>query len=134
MGFKKIVNGKAFSKSERSTVDVLEAALETKSLLSQPTSPISADYSIVDADAGKLFVVDSDEEVVITIVGTAPMSVGDQIDFVQAGTGQISFGIGYSTVTLNSKGGKLKTSEQWSIASIKKIGTNSYLLVGDLKA
>jgi hypothetical protein len=64
---------------------------------------------------------------------TVPLSVGQQVDFLQTGTAQFSF-VAASGVTLYSKDSKLKTNAQYSPATIKCIGTDTYVLVGDLGA
>jgi hypothetical protein len=61
------------------------------------------------------------------------LSVGQQVDFLQTNAAQITFAAG-SGMTLNSKDSNLKTSAQYSPASVKCIATDTYVLVGDLGA
>jgi hypothetical protein len=58
---------------------------------------------------------------------------GHRIDFIQDGTGQITFVAG-SGVTLKSKDNKLKTAGQYSAVSVIAFSTTEYYLVGDLAA
>jgi hypothetical protein len=89
--------------------------------------------TLSQTDVGKLFCFNG--SATITVQG---LTTGQQVDFLQTGAGgQITFqagvdgGMGFP-VTLNSKGGKLKTAERWSAASIKCIDQDVYVLVGDL--
>ncbi len=90
--------------------------------------------TLSQSDVGKLFCFNG--SATITVQG---LTIGQQVDFLQTGTGQITFqagvdgGMGFP-VTLNSKAGELKTAEQWSAASIKCISQDVYVLVGDLGA
>jgi hypothetical protein len=86
----------------------------------------SSNYSLVSGDAGKLIVNSSG----ITITVQA-LSVGQQVDFLQTSSGQITFSPG-SGVSLNSKDSKFKTNKQGSPAGIKCTSTNIYWLIGDL--
>ena len=67
----------------------------------------------------------------ITITVPDVLANGESVNFLQAGTGQITFA--GSGVTINSKGGNLKTAAQYSAATITKLG-GAYYLVGDLGA
>jgi hypothetical protein len=66
----------------------------------------------------------------ITITIANVLAVGERIDFVQYGSGQITFAA--SGVTLNSKGSLVKTTGQYSAASVMCVASGVYLLVGDL--
>jgi hypothetical protein len=61
------------------------------------------------------------------------MPAGTRTDFVQDGTGQITFAAG-SGVTLKSKDGKLKTAGQYSAVTVLAYSTTEYYLIGDLAA
>ena len=67
----------------------------------------------------------------ITITVDDVLAIGETVNLIQNTAGQITFVAG-AGVTLNSKNAKLKTSVQFSGASITKRATNSYYLVGDL--
>jgi hypothetical protein len=58
------------------------------------------------------------------------LAIGERIDFLQDGTGQITFAA--SGVTISSKGGKLKTAGQYSGATLVKVAASQYRLIGDL--
>ena len=60
-------------------------------------------------------------------------SVGDQINIFQAGTATVTI-TPAATVTVRSSGAKLKTNDQFSIATCIKIDTNEWIALGNLKA
>jgi hypothetical protein len=77
------------------------------------------------ADAGKL--VTNSGVLSVTVGGLTP---GQQMDFLQLATTQITFLPG--TNTLNSKDGRRKTATRYSAATVKCVATNSYVIIGDL--
>lgn len=86
----------------------------------------SANYTIQSTDAGKLIM--NSAAITITVQG---LSVGQQVDFFQNSSSQITFTPG-SGITIVSKDSKLKTAAAYSAASVKCIASNTYALVGDL--
>jgi hypothetical protein len=59
--------------------------------------------------------------------------VGTQIVIIQYGTGQVTF-VPTAGVTLNSEGSKRKTSQQYAVASLIKMGVNEWVLSGSLSS
>jgi hypothetical protein len=96
----------------------------------QTVSNISANYTIQATDVSKL-IVSTGSAVTVTIANV--LSVGQRIDFLQDGSGQITFAAG-SGVTLQSKGSKLKTAAQESAATVVCVASGQYRLIGDLGA
>jgi hypothetical protein len=94
----------------------------------QTIESVGSSRALTSADVGKL--ITNSGAITITVEG---LSVGQQVDFLQTNASQITFVAG-SGMTLNSKDAKLKTSAQYSPASIKCVASNSYVLVGDLGA
>lgn len=90
----------------------------------------TANYSTVATDAGNTL---NSTGSAITVTVDNNLTAGQRIDFVQTGSGQITFAAG-SGVTLNSKGSKLKTAGQYSGASVLCVASGSYVLIGDLGA
>jgi hypothetical protein len=88
----------------------------------------TANYTTASTDAGNTI---NSTGSAITVTVNNNLTAGQRIDFVQTGSGQITFAAG-SGVTLNSKGAKLKTAGQYSGATIICLASGSYLLVGDL--
>jgi hypothetical protein len=68
-----------------------------------------------------------------TFTCNSGITAGHRVDFIQDGTGQITFAAG-SGVTLKSKDGNLKTAGQYSAVSLIAYSTTEYYLVGDLSA
>jgi hypothetical protein len=97
----------------------------------------STPYTLNSSSAGKLFITSPTSNVndPVTVIAQGLLS-GQQVDFIQWNDGQITFQAG-SGVTLFSKDGKVKTTAEFSVASIKCIsddgqGGGTYLLAGDL--
>ena len=88
----------------------------------------TANYTTASTDAGNTI---NSTGSAITITVNNNLTAGQRIDFVQTGSGQITFAAG-SGVTLNSKGAKTKTAGQYSGATVLCLASGSYLLVGDL--
>jgi hypothetical protein len=88
----------------------------------------STSYTLTSADAGKLIL--NSDAITITVQG---LVAGEQVDFLQNIAGQITFAAG-AGMTLNSRGGNLLTSQQYSPAGVKCVATDTYVLVGDLGA
>jgi len=64
---------------------------------------------------------------------TVAFARGTMIELFQYGAGQTTIVAG-AGVTIRSSGGKLKLTGQYSAASLRKIDTNEWALVGDLSA
>lgn len=88
----------------------------------------SANYSIVAADANE-FIRSMDTAITITIDNV--LTVGQSINFVQHGTGQITFAAG-TGVTLYSADSLLKTAKQYAGVSVFCGAAGIYYLVGNL--
>jgi hypothetical protein len=59
-------------------------------------------------------------------------AIGDQVNIVQIGAGQVT--VGGAGVTIGSQGSKLKLNGQWSAATLIKIATDTWVLVGNTAA
>jgi hypothetical protein len=90
----------------------------------------TANYTTASTDAGNTI---NSTGSAITITVNNNLTAGQRIDFVQTGSGQITFAAG-SGVTLVSKGSKLKTAGQYSGATVVCLASGSYILIGDLGA
>jgi hypothetical protein len=87
----------------------------------------SSSYTITSADKNTFITVSSASTITVANV----LAVGESINFIQTGTGQITFAAG-SGVTLLSKGAKLKTAAQYSAATVVCTSSGTYHLIGDL--
>ena len=92
-------------------------------------------YTLTLEDLGKLVEVNNSASVVVTVPtdANAPFQVGDRIDILQTGAGQISI-VGDTGVTVNSEGSKTKLKGQWAAATVIKRGSNSWVLIGNIFA
>jgi hypothetical protein len=91
----------------------------------------SANYSVVAGDLGKT--IRSTGSAITVTIDNVLTAQGDRIDFIQAGSGQVTFAAG-SGVTLSSADGNLKTAKQYAAASVIFGGSGVYYLVGNLGA
>lgn len=89
----------------------------------------SANYSIVVGDLGKT--IRSTGSAITITVDNVLTTQGDRIDFIQAGSGQITFAAG-SGVTIYGYAGRTKTAGQYAAASIVFGGSGVYYLIGNL--
>lgn len=90
----------------------------------------SANYAIVAGDKNT-FIRSTGSAITITINNV--LSVGESVQFIQAGPGQITFAAG-SGVTLSSADGNLKTAKQYAGATVVCGASGVYYLIGNLGA
>lgn len=92
-------------------------------------------YTTVLTDDGKLITASNASSIALTIPPNSSVAygVGTQINIMQLGAGTVTITAG-SGVTLNSAGTKLKTDSQFAVATCVKTDTNTWVVVGNLKA
>ena len=99
------------------------------------SSTKTASYELVPADAGKIIIMNaSSGSAVITIPLETTFPTGARVDILQIGSVQTSVAPISGSVTLNSKSNNRKLSGQYSAATLIKVGTDSWVLLGDLTA
>lgn len=89
----------------------------------------SDSYTLLTADAGKMIAMNKSTAQTVTINGSLDLAVGQRIDVIQTGAGQVTFSA--SSATVNGTPG-LKTRAQYSVASVIATGTDTYVVFGDL--
>lgn len=89
----------------------------------------TANYTLVTTDAGKVITMNSSSALTLTVDGSLDLSVGQRIDILQLGTGQVT--VTASGATVNATPG-LKLRARYSGASLLCTGTDTYVLAGDL--
>jgi hypothetical protein len=91
-------------------------------------------YTLALADAHDLVTLSNASAITLTIPTNASVAftIGDQVNIVQLGAGQVT--VGGAGVTLRSQGSKLKLNGQYSAATLIKIGTDEWVLVGNTAA
>ena len=92
-------------------------------------------YTLAEGDAGQLVTLTNAAAITLTVPtnATVPFAIGTQITIAQGGAGTVTVA-GAATVTVNSADGDLKLRTQWSAATLIKLATNSWILIGDIKA
>jgi len=92
-------------------------------------------YTAVLTDDGKLVTMSNASANTITIPPNSGVAfgIGTQINIAQLGAGATTIVAG-SGVTLNSAGAKLKLDAQYAVATCVKTGTDTWFVVGNLKA
>jgi hypothetical protein len=92
-------------------------------------------YTTVLADDGKLITCDNGSAIALTIPPNSSVAygIGTQINIMQLGAGTVTITAG-AGVTLRSDGNKLKTNAQYAVATCCKIATDTWVVVGNLKA
>jgi hypothetical protein len=91
-------------------------------------------YTLALSDAHDLVTLSNASAIALTVPTGASVAfvIGDQVNIVQLGTGQVT--VGGAGVTLRSQGSKLKLNGQYSAATLIKIGTDEWVLVGNTAA
>ncbi len=92
-------------------------------------------YTTVLADDGKLITCSNASAIALTIPPNSSVAygIGTQINIAQLGAGTVTITAG-AGVTLNSAGTKLKLDAQYAVATCVKTDTNTWFVVGNLKA
>ena len=115
-------------------VDGVDGADGTFATAQTVSSDITtATYTISTSDAGKLLVFSRATTITVTVPTNAsdPIPVGTRFDILQKGTGQILVNPASGSVIIYSSSG-LYTRAQYSGATLIKIATDTWSLVGDL--
>jgi hypothetical protein len=94
----------------------------------------SSNYTIQLTDLGKLVELNEASACTLTIPTNASVAfaVGDRIDVLQVGAGQVTITPVSGTVTINGYDGGLLLNGQWAAATLIKRATNTWVAVGNL--
>lgn len=95
---------------------------------STPVQDKSANYTIV---AGDKFSTIRATGSAITITIANVLNVGERIDFLQDGSGQVTFAAG-SGATLQAFGSATKTAGQYAAATVVCVASGQYRLIGNV--
>ena len=125
-----ILDGVTADSTELNYVDgvtsAIQSQLDDKALLTPAVNAKTAAYTLAVGDRGETITADG------TFTLTAPsatFSAGDRVDFVNIGTGVITFA--GSGVTINPTD-TLTIESQWSAASILFLSSSTAVLIGDI--
>jgi hypothetical protein len=91
----------------------------------------SSEYTILAADENTFIRSTSATAVTMTIDNV--LAIGESVQFIQFGAGQITFAAG-SGVALRSVDNKLKSNKQYSVVAITCVASGEYLVTGDVAA
>ena len=96
---------------------------------------ITDTYTLVLADAHKLVTCDKATGFTVTIPPNSSVEfiIGDQVNIMQIGDGQVTVAAG-AGVTLEAQGSKKKLNGKWATATAVKIATNTWVLIGNTAA
>lgn len=93
---------------------------------------ISGSYALIASDQGAtVFSNAGAATITIPTNASVPFPSYTRIDFVQLGSGQVTFA-GAGGVTLLSSGLRFKLAGIYSAATLIKVGTDTWVLIGDL--
>ena len=92
----------------------------------------SSSYTLSYNDINRLINISSTSPTILTVPNNSsvPFPIGTKIDILQSGTGQVSASP-ESGVVINGSPG-LKLSEQWAAATILKLDTDSWVMIGNI--
>ena len=98
-------------------------------------SQFGTSYTLQASDAGRMIEMNSANAnlVIIPLNTTVPFPIGTKIDVMQVGAGATSASI-VSGVTLNSETGKRTVNAQWQAASLVKRASDTWVMIGAIKA
>lgn len=93
-------------------------------------------YTLALTDLGALVELNNANPITLTVPAeaTVAFSVGDRIDILQTGAGQVTIAGATSptTVTVNGYDGGLKLNGQWAAATLIKRATNTWVVIGNI--
>lgn len=109
--------------------------LEATKVPTQVQAAKTDSYTLVLADAGKLIEMGKATAQTLTIPlnSSVAFPTGTKIDVIQTGAGETTIA-GAGGVTVNSEGSKLKLNAQWAAATLIKRATDTWVVIGSLKA
>jgi len=92
-------------------------------------------YTLALSDAGKTITIASTDTKWVTVPANSAVSfpVGTKMDIIRLGSGEVYINPD-TGVTINSKNNNRSISTQYSGATLVKIDTNTWVLIGDLKS
>lgn len=92
-------------------------------------------YTLALTDAHKLVTLSNSSPITLTVPPNSSVAfdTGDQVNLLQLGTGQVTVAEG-SGVNVRAQGSKKKLNGQYSIATLVKIASDEWVLVGNTTA
>jgi hypothetical protein len=127
---KALADSKYFKSDETATLT--NKTLDDAKVKTAINAQTGTTYTLVLTDDSKLVTLSNAAAITLTVPTNASVAfpIGCQIDLVQLGAGAVT--VGGASVTINSKDSNLTINGQYVGASLVKIATDTWLLLGDL--
>jgi hypothetical protein len=116
------------------TLSALSSATPTAIQAYRPANAqTGTTYTLALADDGKLVTLNNGSAITLTVPTNTSVAfpVGAEVDLAQLGAGQVTVSAA-GGVTLDSYQSKVAIAGQFAAATLKKLATNTWLLVGNL--
>ena len=129
-----VVNGVYTTDTGTVTPTMLATGPARSGFRSEINAQTGTSYTLALTDLAKLVTMDNAGSMTLTVPANTSVgfTVGDKIDILRKGAGSLTIS-GAGGVTVNGTPG-LKLRAQWSSATLVKLGTDSWVLIGDLSA
>lgn len=114
---------------------IADRAVGSAELKEISLNPQTVPYTATVTDAQKIVTMNSGSALTFNIPtdATAAFQIGDQINILQLGLGQVTIAaVTPGTTSVVSQGGKLKTNGQYAMATAVKVAANQWVVVGNL--
>lgn len=112
------------------TAKYADSSVTSAKLSPQTISVKAGSYSLVVGDRFTLIRMDGGGVVTIPANASQPFQVGDSVDIVQWGTGQVTLAPAGGVTLLGNPG--LRTNGQYSVVTVIKMATDTWLAAGAL--
>jgi hypothetical protein len=129
-----VVNGIYTTDTATVTPTMLATGPARAGFRSEINAQTGTSYTLVLGDLAKLITMDNSSPMTLTVPENASVAfeVGDKIDILRKGTGTLAIE-GTGSASVNATPG-LNLRAQWSSATLVKLATNTWVLIGDLAA
>jgi hypothetical protein len=114
---------------------IADRAVGSAELKEISLNPQIVSYTAVLTDAQKIVTMNNGSALNFNIPtdATVAFAIGDQINILQLGLGQVTIAaVSPGTTSVVSQGGKLKTNGQYAMATAVKVAANQWVVVGNL--
>lgn len=115
--------------------DISDIGTHTHSPSVVINNQVGTTYQLTGSDNGKIVEFDNAADITVTVPleSTEDLGAGFNVVLAAIGAGQVTVAP-EGAVVINSSGGNLKLSGQYSTATLYKRGADEFLLAGDLSA
>ena len=134
-----ILDGATLTTAELNYVDGVTSAIQDQ--IDNPTAIIVTDATtsrtLAASDAGKTIVFTSASATTVTINASTDIPAGQRVDIVQDGAGVVTVTADTATVAgaaTSTTTGSFTIGDQYSVATILSLGSDSYRIIGNITA